>query len=93
MSNCVGIKEDYLKTYPSLLDERFEDSEELVKQAIILQLFGGVRIEHSTGERERGDSHVMLLGGSGTAKSHLLKAATQTDRANGWGSNSPLSTL
>lgn len=47
-----------------------------IKLAIILQLFGGCRVEHATGESERGDSHLFLLGDPGTAKSHLLQAAT-----------------
>lgn len=47
-----------------------------VKLAIILQLFGGCRVEYPSGEVDRGDSHLLLLGDPGTAKSHLLQAAT-----------------
>jgi replicative DNA helicase Mcm len=45
---------------------------EMIKQAIALQLFGGVRTQRPDGSVERGDVHVLLLGDPGTAKSTLL---------------------
>jgi len=45
-----------------------------IKQALVLQLFGGTRLEYPDGERDRGNSHILLLGDPGTAKSSLLRA-------------------
>lgn len=45
-----------------------------LKQAAILQLFGGVRVEHGGGAVDRGDSHILLIGDPGTSKSQLLQA-------------------
>jgi replicative DNA helicase Mcm len=43
------------------------------KEAIALQLFGGVEKRHSDGVRVRGDIHVLIVGDPGTAKSQLLR--------------------
>lgn len=45
-----------------------------IKLALALQLFGGVRVEYPHGSTERGNSHILLLGDPGTAKSTLLRA-------------------
>ncbi len=45
---------------------------EVEKEAMALQLFGGVPKELPDGRRIRGDSHILLVGDPGTAKSELL---------------------
>jgi len=44
-----------------------------VKQAILLQMFGGVKKKKSDGGSARGDMHVLLVGDPGVAKSVTLK--------------------
>jgi replicative DNA helicase Mcm len=48
---------------------------ERVKEAIALQMFGGVRKERPDGTSTRGDMHMLLIGEPGTGKSQLLKFA------------------
>jgi replicative DNA helicase Mcm len=43
------------------------------KEAIALQLFGGVEKRHPDGVRVRGDIHALIVGDPGTAKSQLLR--------------------
>jgi len=43
-----------------------------IKEAIALQLFGGIRKVRSDGVVTRGDAHIFLVGDPGTAKSQLL---------------------
>lgn len=46
---------------------------EKIKEAVLLQLFGGVKKIKSDGGQSRGDIHVLLVGDPGVAKSVLLK--------------------
>jgi replicative DNA helicase Mcm len=46
---------------------------EKIKQAIALQLFGGVKKGREDGVKSRGDLHILLIGEPGTGKSQLLK--------------------
>ena len=46
-----------------------------IKEAIVLQLFGGVRKRFEDGSAVRGEIHVLLFGDPGTAKSQLLRYA------------------
>jgi len=46
---------------------------EQVKEAVLLQMFGGVKKTKSDGGKTRGDIHVLLVGDPGVAKSVLLK--------------------
>ncbi len=46
---------------------------ERIKEALILQLFGGVRKKRSDGVATRGDIHILLIGDPGSGKSQLLK--------------------
>ncbi len=47
------------------------------KEALALQLFGGVAKELPDGRRIRGDSHILLVGDPGTGKSELLAYMTR----------------
>jgi len=44
-----------------------------IKEALALQLFGGVRRERTDGTFSRGDIHLLLVGDPGVAKSQMLK--------------------
>jgi replicative DNA helicase Mcm len=44
-----------------------------IKEALVLQLFGGVRKKRSDGVVSRGDVHILLVGDPGSGKSQLLK--------------------
>jgi replicative DNA helicase Mcm len=46
---------------------------ERVKDALVLQLFGGVRKVRDDGVITRGDTHTLLIGDPGAAKSQMLK--------------------
>lgn len=51
--------------------------DEKVKLAIGLQLFGGWTHHYPDGKRDRGDSHILLLGDPGCGKSSFLKAVDE----------------
>ena len=46
---------------------------ELIKEAILLQMFGGIKKIKSDKGKTRGDIHILLVGDPGTAKSVILK--------------------
>lgn len=48
---------------------------EKVKEALMLQLMGGVKKERDDGVVTRGDMHLLLIGDPGSGKSQLLKRA------------------
>ncbi len=48
-----------------------------IKQAIALQLFGGVKKTREDGVESRGDIHILLIGEPGTGKSQLLEFTGQ----------------
>lgn len=47
--------------------------DELIKDALALQMFRGVRAQQPDGSWTRGDSHILLLGDPGVGKSSLLR--------------------
>ncbi|VVB74567.1 Minichromosome maintenance protein MCM [Candidatus Tiddalikarchaeum anstoanum] len=47
-----------------------------IKEALILQMFGGVRKNKNDGTKTRGDIHILLIGDPGTGKSQLIKSVT-----------------
>lgn len=49
---------------------------ERIKEAVLLQMFGGVKKTKSDGGTTRGDMHILLVGDPGVAKSVLLKFAS-----------------
>jgi replicative DNA helicase Mcm len=44
-----------------------------IKEAILLQMFGGIHKKGDKGESTRGDIHILLVGDPGSGKSQLLK--------------------
>jgi len=48
-----------------------------LKRMLILALVGGARVTYPSGDADRGDFHVLLLGDPGTAKSQLIERAEQ----------------
>lgn len=47
---------------------------EVLKEAVLLQLFGGVRHKNKDGTYNRGDIHILIVGDPGVAKSKLLES-------------------
>lgn len=69
-SQDKGLRSKLLKSIaPSIYDM------EIVKEAVLLQLFGGVTKVKSDGMRIRGEIHVGLIGDPGIAKSKILTYA------------------
>lgn len=44
-----------------------------IKQALVLQLMGGIKKEKADGSANRGDIHILLIGDPGSGKSQLIK--------------------
>lgn len=78
---------DYFKAYlnaKNMEDEMFEKMaqsvapsmliDETIKQALLLQLFGGCRRRSKSGLTVRGDIHCLLIGSPGVGKSQLLRS-------------------
>lgn len=61
----------YMKLRESIAPSVFGHDE--IKEALVLQLFGGVRRTKGDGTFSRGDIHILLMGDPGVAKSVLLK--------------------
>ncbi len=65
----------YMKLREGIAPSIFGHEE--IKEAMVLQLFGGVRRVKSDGTFSRGDIHMLLMGDPGVAKSQLLKFIVQ----------------
>ena len=50
---------------------------ETIKEAIVLQLFGGIMRINPDGTKQRGDIHILLVGDPATSKSQILRAVKQ----------------
>jgi len=63
------------KIYQRLIDSIAPSiyGHERVKEALVLQLFGGILKERSDGVITRGDMHILLIGDPGSGKSQMLK--------------------
>jgi len=68
-----------LKIYEKLINNLAPSiyGHEKIKEALLLQLVGGVRKQRPDGVITRGDMHVLLIGDPGAGKSQLLKRAVQ----------------
>ncbi|MFH1211695.1 MAG: minichromosome maintenance protein MCM [Candidatus Woesearchaeota archaeon] len=64
-------KEIYAKLVNSIAPSIFGHT--LVKEALVLQLFGGVKKRKKDGANIRGDMHILLVGDPGSGKSQMLK--------------------
>ncbi|WP_457550760.1 LAGLIDADG family homing endonuclease [Archaeoglobus sp.] len=50
---------------------------DVIKEAIVLQLFGGITRINPDGTKQRGDIHILLVGDPATSKSQILRAVKQ----------------
>ncbi|UCD03667.1 MAG: minichromosome maintenance protein MCM [Candidatus Woesearchaeota archaeon] len=48
-----------------------------IKEAIVLQLFGGVQKTRADGSKTRGDVHIFLVGDPGAGKSEILRSVSE----------------
>ena len=71
IQELANDKEVYKKIVDSLAPTIY--GYEKVKEALLLQLVGGVRKENKDGASTRGDMHILLVGDPGSGKSQLLK--------------------
>jgi replicative DNA helicase Mcm len=68
LSNKSNVVEKLVKSIaPSIYGH------DAIKEAILLQLFGGVQKIRADGTKTRGDIHVFLIGDPGSGKSQMLK--------------------
>ena len=74
-NNIIALEETYNELRESIAPSIYGYDE--IKEALVLQLFGGVRRTKSDGTFSRGDIHILLMGDPGVAKSQLLKFVTK----------------
>ena len=71
----IAANNPYTKLIGSLAPSHKGD--ELIKEALVYQLFGGVGTELPDGSSKRGTCHILLIGDPGTGKSSLIRAVSQ----------------
>ena len=71
---AIAADNPHQQIVDSIMPTHMGDSH--IKEAIALQMFGGVEKELADGSRKRGNSHLLLVGDPGTDKSGLLEYAT-----------------
>lgn len=85
--NIIALSQDprcYQKIVQSIIPTVYGMSVE--KEAIALQLFGGVAKDMPDGTRLRGDIHILLVGDPGTAKSTIMRAVAKIAPRGIWAS-------
>jgi replicative DNA helicase Mcm len=71
----VAADDPYAKLIESIAPSHKGD--ELIKEALAYQLFGGVGTDLPDGSSKRGTCHVLLIGDPGTGKSSLIRSASE----------------
>jgi len=71
----VAAEDPYAKLIESIAPSHKGD--ELIKEALAYQLFGGVGTDLPDGSSKRGTCHVLLIGDPGTGKSSLIRSVSE----------------
>lgn len=69
----LAAREEFRKEFADSIDPSIYGYDG-IKLALALQMFGGVGATRDDGSRQRGDSHILLCGDPGLAKSQLIRS-------------------